>query len=198
MGVAMDAGTSFVYMLKQPGGIVKILIGGILLIIPIFGACVVLGYALRTMRGVAAGDEQLPEWSDWGDLFVKGLIVIVAGIIYSIPTIILTRLGILGSLLSFVWSIFEWIVLPAAVLRYAVTDNFGAFFEFSAIFDFIKANASNYILAIVLALVAGFISMFGLILLLIGVLFTYFWAALVYAHLLGSVYRASLAPSPVV
>lgn len=194
----MDAGTSFVYMLKQPGGIVKILIGGLLLIIPIFGWCVVLGYALRTMRGVAAGDEQLPEWSDWGDLFVKGLIVAVAGIIYGIPGMILSRVGVLGSLLSVVWSIAVWIVLPSAVLRYVVTDNFGAFFEFNAIIDFIKANANNYILAIVLALVAGFLSGFGLILLIIGVLFTYFWAALVYAHLFGSVYRASLATSPAV
>ncbi len=88
-----------------------------------------------------------------------------------------------------------WVALPAAVLRYAITENFGAFFEFNAIIDFIKANASNYILAIVLALVAGFISGFGIILLIIGILFTYFWATLVYAHLLGSVYRVSLAPS---
>jgi hypothetical protein len=194
----MDVGTSFTYMLKQPGGIVKILIGGLLLIIPIFGACVVLGYMLRTTRGIAAGDEQLPDWGDWGDLFVKGLIAIVAVFIYSIPAMILARLGTLGALLSMVWYIAMWVALPAAILRYAVTENFGAFFEFSAIIDFIKANASNYILAIVLCLVAGFLSGFGLILLIIGVLFTYFWASLVYAHLLGSVYRASLATSPVV
>jgi hypothetical protein len=194
----MDVGASFTYMLKQPGGIVKILIGGLLLIIPIFGACVVLGFMLRTTRGIASGDEQLPEWTDWGDLFVKGLIVIVAVFIYSIPSLILTRLGFLGAFLSFVWYIAMWVALPAAILRYAITENFGAFFEFSAIIDFIKANASNYILAIVLALVAGFISGFGIILLLIGVLFTYFWASLVYAHLLGSVYRESLATAKAV
>ena len=44
---------------------------------------------------------------------------------------------------------------------------------------------------------AGFISGFGIILFIIGILFTYFWATLVYAHLLGSVYRVSLAPTVV-
>jgi len=189
----MDAGTSFTYMLKQDGSITKLLIGGVLMLIPILGWACVGGYALRTMRAIADGERTLPEWTDWGDLFVKGLLAWVVSIAFDVPGLILSRLGSAGSLLAGLWGIIVLIVLPAALLRFATRDNFAAAFEFSAIIDFIKANSSNYILAVILGLVASFIAGFGVILLVIGLAFTMFWAVLVWSHLLGSVYRTSAA-----
>jgi Protein of unknown function (DUF4013) len=187
----MDAGASFTYMLKQDGFITKLLIGGVLMFIPILGWALVAGYALRTMRAVSDGDSTLPEWTDWGDLFIKGLLMWVVSLVFNVPGLILGRLGAVGSLLSALWSIVVLVVLPAALLRFATRDNFAAAFEFSAIIDFIKANSSNYILAIILGVVASIIAAFGVILVVIGLAFTYFWAAMVWSHLMGSVYRAS-------
>jgi hypothetical protein len=187
----MDAGTSFTYMLKQDGFITKLLIGGVLMLIPVLGWAIVGGYALRTMRAISEGERTLPEWTDWGDLFVKGLLVWVVTVVFEVPGLIVGRLGSVGSLLAALWGIVVLVVLPAALLRFAMRDNFAAAFEFSAIIDFIKANSSNYILAVILGLVASFIAGFGVILLVIGVAFTGFWAVLVWSHLLGSVYGAS-------
>jgi hypothetical protein len=187
----MDAGRSFTYMFKQDGFITKLLIGGVLMFIPILGWACVAGYALRTMRAVSDGEDFLPEWTDWGDLFIKGLLVWVVSVVFEIPGLILGRFGSIGSLLAMLWGIVVLVVLPAALLRFATRDNFAAAFEFSAIIDFIKTNSSNYILAVILGLVAGFIAGFGIILLVVGLAFTYFWASLVWSHLLGSVYRAS-------
>jgi hypothetical protein len=187
----MDAGRSFTYMLKQDGFITKLLIGGVLMFIPILGWACVAGYALRTMRAVSDGEDFLPEWTDWGDLFIKGLLVWVVSVVFELPGFILSMLGSPGRMLSGLWGIVVFVVLPAALLRFATRDNFAAAFEFSAIIDFIKANSSNYILAIILGLVAGIIAGFGIILLVVGLAFTYFWASLVWSHLLGSVYRAS-------
>lgn len=184
----MDAGRSFTYMLQQPGGLGKLVIGGLLMFVPIIGWAFVAGYIVRTMRQVAGGSDSLPEWTDWGQLLVSGLLVWVGTLIYEIPGLIMGRLGTGGSVLQGLWGLVIFIVLPAALVRFAVSDNFGAFFDFNEIFAFIQANSSNYILAVVLALVAGFLSMFGLILLIVGVVFTIMWAALVTAHLYGSVW----------
>jgi len=186
----MDAGTSFTYMLKQDRGITKLLIGGLLMFVPILGWALVGGYGLRTMRAIADGDDNLPEWTDWGELFIKGLLAWLISIAFDVPGLILGRLGSAGTFLSGLWGIVVLIVLPAALLRFATRDTFAAAFEFSAIIDFIKANSSNYVLAVILGIVASIIAGFGVILLVVGLAFTYFWAVLVWSHLMGSVYRA--------
>ena len=191
----MDYGRSFTYMLKS-GQYGKILIGGLLLLVPIFGWAVVGGYGIRVMRGVAAGDEALPEWTGWGELFTTGLLLWLAGLIYSLPSLLLSRLGIAGSLLSTLWSIVVYVVLPAAIIRFAMTNNFGAFFEFAQIKDFIQRNLNNYIVVILLTLAAGIIASFGVILLIIGVIFTYFWFSLVASHLSGQLWRTSTGRAP--
>ncbi|HZJ03567.1 MAG TPA: DUF4013 domain-containing protein [Thermoleophilia bacterium] len=184
----MDVGRSFTYMLQQPGGLGKILIGGLLMFVPIVGWALVAGYMIRTLRQVSAGVDTLPEWTDWGQLLVTGLMVWAGSFIYEIPGMIIGRFGVGGTLLSSLWSLVVFIVLPAALIRFAATDSFGSFFDFSEILAFIQSNSSNYILAVVLTLVAGFLSMFGLILLVVGVVFTIMWSALVMAHLYGSVW----------
>jgi len=65
-------------------------------------------------------------------------------------------------------------------------------FKFGEIFRYISANLGNYFLAWILALVTSFVASFGAILCVIGVIFTEFWASLVWAHLFGQVW--SLAP----
>ena len=184
----MDVGRSFTYMLQQPGGLGKLVIGGLLMFIPVIGWAFVAGYMIRTMRHVAAGQETLPEWTDWGQLLVTGLLVWVGGVIYEIPGLIVGRFGAGGTMLQSIWSLIIFVVMPAALIRFAATDNFASFFEFGEIIGFIQNNSSNYILAVVLGLVAACLSVFGLILLVVGVVFTIAWSMLAIAHLYGSVW----------
>ena len=67
----------------------------------------------------------------------------------------------------------------------------GAAFEFRRIFNYIKTNFANYLLAFVVYLVARFAVPFGAILLCIGVVFTAFWSLLVAAYAFGYAYRLS-------
>lgn len=189
----MDVGRSFTYMLKQPGGVGKLIVAGLLLFIPIIGWAIVGGYMVRTLREVAQGDEQLPDWSNVGDLLTKGLLLWVGGFIYNVPGLVLGRAGDAGGFLSFLWSIFVFVVLPAAIIRFALTEDFGSFFQFGQIKTFIQDNLNNYIMAVVLALVAGFVAGFGIILIIVGVVFTIAWAMLVSAHLYGSVWANRVA-----
>nr|MBC7244626.1 DUF4013 domain-containing protein [Chloroflexota bacterium] len=215
----MDWGKSFTYVFDDKEWIQKVLIGGILGLIPIVNLAVV-GYALKVLKNVAEGAEQpLPGWDDFGDYFVKGLVISLGALVWASPLIILIMFaGFLSavtgydtaepsrvaapyvfciwsmSCLSLVYGLFLGVVLPSAFTHYALSGEFGAFFRFGDIFQYLIANFSNYIIALVLAVVAQFVSGFGVILCCIGVIFTEFWATLVSSHLLGQVYRFRAAP----
>ena len=81
--------------------------------------------------------------------------------------------------------------LPASLLWVSMKRSFGAAFQFGEIFAFIRENVGNYLLAIVVYLVANFIGQLGTILLCVGVLFTAFWSYLITTHAFAQVYRMS-------
>ena len=211
----MDVGKAFSYVFEDKNWLVKLLIGGILLLIPIINF-IPIGYALTALRNVAEGRESpLPEWDDWGGYFKKGLMVFLAGLIYALPIFILNGLnagfaaiarvqeegalatiaGLCAGLISCLTAIYGlamsfWLYGP--ITSYALSGNFSSMFKFGEIFRYISANLGNYFLAWILALVTSFVASFGAILCVIGVIFTEFWASLVWAHLFGQVW--SLAP----
>ena len=212
--MTLDIGRSFTYMFEDESWIMKIVIGGILLVIPIVNF-MALGYMLEALKRSADGvDIPLPEWDDFGGKFMKGLFLFVIGLVYTIPiwlvacvlaglTMIAGDSDTLGSLVALlstcamclylVWIIVVWLVMPAALTRYAVTGEFMSAFQFGELFSYISSNVANYIVGIILAGVAGFIAGFGVIACIVGVLFTTFWSYLVMAHVLGQVHRESLA-----
>jgi len=102
-----------------------------------------------------------------------------------------------GTMMTCVWCLFFPISLalsfwmPAAMLFAIVEDRIGAAFQFTKIFNFIKANFVNYLLAFVVMLVARFAVPFGMILLCIGIVFTAFWSFLVTTYAFASAYRLS-------
>jgi hypothetical protein len=81
------------------------------------------------------------------------------------------------------------VLLPAGLIRYAQYDSLGSAFQFGEIFSFISSNIGDYIIVVLLTWVAQFIAGFGVILCLIGVVFTGFWAILVTGNLYGQLAR---------
>ena len=215
----MDFGRAFTFAFDDKEWVTKLLIGGILSLIPIVNL-VVVGYTLKTLKNVADGVEPpLPGWDDFADYFVKGLISCLGVAVWAIPILAVTGMfGVFGlvagydpgygyegavnlcflglNCLSFVYGLLLGVILPAALTGYAITDEFGSFFRFGEIFGFIKSNLGNYAMAILLALMAQFVAGFGVILCFIGVVFTEFWAGLVGAHLFGQVYQDSTVAEP--
>lgn len=211
----MDMGKAFTYIFDDENWIAKIVIGGILGIIPIVNF-MVLGYMVETIHNVAQGLERpLPEWSGFGEKFVKGLVVFIIFFIYTIPIWLIMGCfmgltfalgggngngGDLIALLLFplyclvgLYGLVLAILSPAILVNYAVTGEVGSAFRFGEIFGFITGNLGNYILALILAWVASIIASFGIIACGVGVFFTSFWGYLVMAHLGGQLHHASVA-----
>jgi hypothetical protein len=217
----MDIGKSFTYVFEDPNWIMKVLIGGLVSLVPIVNFAA-LGYMVTALKNVADGQSQpLPEWGNFGDHFMKGLYVFVGALIYMAPIIlvyccmmavsaILPAAGSAGGrdaagalagvagILSFcfmclimLFGVVVAVMFPAALTRYAMTSQLSVFWDFRGNFDLISKNIGNYIMAILIVWVAGFLAGFGVILCFIGVIFTSFWSQLVGAHIYGQFWRAS-------
>jgi hypothetical protein len=90
----MDIGRSFKFMFEDESWITKILIGGILSLVPILNF-VVYGYQLQIIKNVSQDQElPLPDWDDFGGKFVKGLMVAIAAFIYALPLIVVWIIGV--------------------------------------------------------------------------------------------------------
>ncbi len=219
--MSIDVGNAFSYMFDDEDWIKKLAIGGgIILISPLLLFLPLLllgGYMLQTLKNVRDGQPKpLPEWTDFGDLFMKGLMLAVIGFIYNIPSMVIQfpslGLNILLSnpeqfnldenlvmvlsitvaclsCLQFVVSLLCAAILPAAIISYAQDDAFGSAFRLGQMFKFISSNIGDYIVAILLSWVAGIVAAFGLIACCVGIVFTSFWSTLVNAHLYGQLAR---------
>jgi len=186
----------------------SIILVGLLLFLPING------YMLEVIKNVRDGQSRpLPEWSDFGGLFKSGFFVAVIAFIYYLPSIIfscvsslaqnlpqmmemdsdmagvIVGLGACLSCIQIILSLAAGVLFPAGIIRYAQTETLGAAFQFGEIFSFIRNNIGDYIIAVILSWVASFISFFGIILCVVGVFFTSFWAVLVSANLYGQLAR---------
>jgi hypothetical protein len=206
----MDIGRSFTFMFDDKDWLKKIAIGGLVTLVPILNF-VSLGYALRVLRRVSDGQElPLPEWDDWGGDFIRGLLAAVAVFIYSLPGIVVILLGALigaaadnelciwiGYCPGILWVLLVAVVTPALYTIYARTGEFGSMFRFADIWALIRDNISDYLVALLLYVVASVVaSIVGSIACGIGIVFTMFWSYLVMGHLFGQVGRTTTVLGP--
>ncbi|MBI5031778.1 MAG: DUF4013 domain-containing protein [Chloroflexi bacterium] len=221
----MDIGKSFTYMMEDQNWIMKILIGGIVSLIPIVNFAA-WGYMLTTLRNVAEGSPTpLPEWGDFGAHFMKGLYAFVGVLVYFLPVIVISCCvgilsavaggaagstsgsssdagGAVASIIAIVslclncvvalYSLVAGVTLYAPLTRFAMSNNqLSVFWDIRGSLDLIMKNVGNYVMALLIAIVASFIASFGIILCVIGVVFTSFWSMLVAANVFGQFWRNS-------
>ena len=223
----MDIGKSFTYMMEDPNWIKKVLIGGIVGLIPIVNFAV-YGYMLTAMKNIADGQPNpLPEWGEFGAHFMKGLYAFVGILVYFLPMIVLfccffvlnfagiagasavgdngggaivTVLGFAGlcfQCLAALYALVAGVTLYAPLTRFAMSNNqLSIFWDIRGNMDLIMKNLSDYIIALLIVLVVGFVAGFGIILCVIGVFFTQFWSMLVAANVFGQFWRKTQGMVP--
>ena len=139
----------------------------------------VYGAQMDYIKGVAEGQEDLPDWSNFGDKWVRGFLLMIAYFIYLLPIWILFFIlllpGIIAaaasngnaggalfgggmclfSLIAVVYFIAIALLLYGATVNYSLKRNFGSLFAFSEIMGHIR-DGSGYFGAWLWALVVGF------------------------------------------
>ena len=155
----------------------KLLIGTILYIIPIVNF-LAIGYQLFCAKSAMKKDYKLPEWKNWGDLFVKGLLSLIISIIYAIPIIIISIFVIgtaifayfgqgmdsittlvatagVGIIILLIIALLTAYITPMAIMAYVSNFNFGNAFNFGIVFK--KAFTGKYLITWLLMLLYGII-----------------------------------------
>lgn len=214
----MDVGKSFRFVFDDKDWASKLLLGLLVSIVPILNLAW-NGYLVQLVRNVSQGDElPLPDWSDFGDKFVKGLILAVVSFLYALPIMviifvmamggILTGVSLEGDITETVASIFVGVgilfgclimlyalaltfFLPAVYIHYSREETFGSCFEIGEIIKLISANVSEYLTAWVVSL------LFGIVLgVLASILFTILFAIICIGWILAIALWAFLAVWP--
>ena len=212
-----DFARPFQFVFEDPNWLKKVLLLAVFFLIPLVGPIAVMGYQIRVMRQIADGNESgLPDMV-FGEDLVNGLKLFVVVLGYIMPGFIIYFGGtIIGAILAAVLGgqngdnpagglaaipmfggmciglplVFLGALLsPVGMVRFADTGEIGAAFRFGEVFAFIKNNAINILLAIVVGMIAQFIAQFGIILCFVGVFLTAAFAMVVQGHAWGQVLK---------
>jgi len=86
----MDFGLAFSYPFQDKDWIQKILLTGVISLIPIVGQIAVLGWLIEiTARVIRGESDPMPKWEDFGGLFMSGLKAFALGFIFGLPLMII-------------------------------------------------------------------------------------------------------------
>lgn len=210
----MDIGKAFGFVMEDDRWLTKILIGGLLSLVPILNVLTLYGYGLTTARNVMQKNPKpLPEWDNFGDILMKGLYAFVISLVYAIPVIIVVfafqivvviassaaggsdggegLIAILSLLclmpLTLVLGLAAWVFTMAGFVRYIQTESLGAAFRFGEVIAMVRGSVGSWLMLLVVYILAGLVGMLGLIGCGIGVVFTTFYGFVAFSHTLGQV-----------
>jgi hypothetical protein len=207
----MDIGKAFGFATKDESWLTKVLVGGLVSLIPFIGQFVVSGYSLRVAKNVAQGQERvLPEWNEFSDFLTRGFLAWVIQLVYFLPFGLFYGIfvalitipaaaaaesgadaGAAGALVLCLAPLMLILALAcsmaafSAVARYVVTDQLSEAFKFGEVFASLRQNLGTFAMLIAVAFLAGLVASLGLIACGVGILFTSFYAYLVIGHAFG-------------
>lgn len=85
----MDLKRGLTFPTLDPQWVVKVLIGSLISLVP-FLNFVGIGYALDVTRNANNGQETpLPEWNDFGNQFIRGLLAVIIQFLWTLPLALL-------------------------------------------------------------------------------------------------------------
>jgi hypothetical protein len=208
----MDIGKAFGFVFEDEEWVSKVLIGGLIFLIPLIGQIAVLGYSLKVAQNVMQGSPRpLPAWSEFGDHLMRGFYAFVIQIVYSLPAIILAGIfgcliisasaaagrnseragagiGLLGTCLFpliIIVGIASALLSYPAIGRYLATNSLGEAFKFGDVIANVRAHLGAWLMLLVVSILASFVGGLGSIACGVGLLFTYFYAYCVIGFALG-------------
>jgi hypothetical protein len=217
----MDIGKSFSYPFEDDDWISKLFLGTIVSLIPILNFAWT-GYTVDIVRNVIDGVTlPMPEWSDFGDKFVKGFFIWAAGFIYALPALIIgclpigllvipasiegsntsetffsifTGVGIFFACLIVLYSLALSFYFPAVFINFAKKGTFGSCFEIGEIVKIVSKNTSKYLTAWLVSIVGAIVVgiVVALISIVLGLIICIGWVLMWLISALSSVYLFTL------
>ena len=214
-----SVGDAFGWAFKDPAWLGKVLIQGLIGIIPIVGWIAGFGWLMLAFENARAGRNELPPA---GFHLSRGIgyfgVLFIYDIVLNIPNWILSGIGshglvqtcttdnvcsynyvggplsALGSLWGFAASLLLLFLTPTLIVT-VYHRGFAGGFDIAGIWRYATSNPSNSIIGGLVIFVAGIIGAAGLILCCIGVIFTLTYALTIQAGVAAWFERVQAAPA---
>jgi uncharacterized protein DUF4013 len=203
-------GDAFGYPFRDPGWLGKILVQGLILIIPIVGVIALAGWMLITLDNLRAGRQEL---APAGFHLSRGIGLFGAWLIYavvlSLPGGVLNGIGramnanhdfsgspftALGSLLNLAAQLFLYFLLPSIILL-TYQRGFSGGLDVQAVWRLATSNVNNSVIAGLVFFVSSIIAALGIVACCIGVFFTATYAAAIMTGVTSWFERAQTLPT---
>lgn len=206
----MNYSRAFTYVFEDKNWLSKLLIAGLISLIPIIGQFYLLGWMVEIIRRVRAQRTDILPTTHFSYFLTLGLKAFVVCLIYSIPlilvtsaitlirgnssyegnsvTIVVTSYGFFGSLISLLIHIAVAFLSTYGFIKLAETDQIKPCLDFKDAYNTIKENLSAFIIVELLSVVASIISSAGMILCFIGIILTMPYGTAISGHLLGQLW----------
>lgn len=139
--------------------LLKVIIGGILLCIP-FVNFIVLGYMIKALKNFINKDDRLPEYNDWGGMFITGLKLLVGCLLFALPfvviiallTMLLSKAGMVLSVLVIIVEIIAGIAGMIMIAGFALDEKILSMLNFKRMMQFVEDNRSGLVSFILVSL----------------------------------------------
>lgn len=200
-----SAGDSFSWPFQDPGWFGKMILQGLINIIPIIGQIALLGWMQITIDNYRAGRRELaPAGFHLGRGIALWVVFYVYLIVLFIPGGIFNGIGTasnsgafsaLGSLLYLAALVLLFFLAPAIFLS-TYRNGFGGGFDVLGVWRLATGNASTTIVAGLIMLVASIIGGLGIIICFVGLLFTYPYSYAIIAGVITWYEQALAGPAP--
>ena len=213
MNIDIDLGRAFSFIFDDEEWVKRILIGGLLLLIPLVGIFWLMGYMVDTARNVMQDNPRPLPAINFGDQLGKGLYVLLIGIVYAIPILILIciTMGLIaltagatggddgviaGTTLFTMFCVYPFIFLVslaiqmfvfAGYVRYIQTDSLSSALDFARIWGMVRSSLKTWAIVLLIYLLASIIASAGSIAAGIGIIFTMVFGQAFFGHILGQV-----------
>jgi len=185
-----SAGDGFSWPFQDPQWASKILVQGLITLIPIVGWIATTGWLVLTIDNYRTGRRELPPY---GFHLERGIVLFVVYVVYvivfGIPGGIIESAGVnsdsgglqaLGNLVGFVLSVLLAFLAPSIILH-TYRSGFSGGFDVPGIWQMATANMTNTIIAGLLIWVASLIGGLGIVICCVGVIFTLPYSAAIVA-----------------
>ena len=211
-----DIGRAFAFPFKDPQWFVKFLIGCLMCMLAVLGIglFILAGYFIQiTQRAMRNEERALPDWGGIGQKLVLGIKIVIVYLVYLLPVILLMiplfplailtdrpeAVDIVGlfSLVYFFgfvliivpYSIALTIASPIINYRFALNESIGDALDIGAIVKDFGKNWQNVLVVVLITIGIQSFAWIGVVLFIIGVLFTVLYSYMVPAYLSGMLYR---------
>jgi len=186
---------SFGYIFKSPRWVSTLLIGAgfSFLSFLLIGLPFLNGYLIKLVRFRLKGSEDLPDWSDLGQIFVDGMKFLLVAAIHTLPFVLIAGLVFLGNIvveenetagLILLLAVFPlqvllmfysvWLALVYLFIYYVIASDLplSHAFHHGKFWRVLKQDWANALLALLFSYLGGIISSLGFLAFIVGWFFT--------------------------